>query len=314
MICILLGKNTRLFSALCAIVLALSTALFGCSTPAENDSIDNSIDITIGDINSKESESFDTDSEVLANGSDLSDADSDVHEKLNETSEPIVEAEETESEPAQEQSNSEEQSSAAAESLQPKPDESAEQSDSPSPESKIIGKNENSDAYNEEDSSDFAPLPDYGSRISDDPLAADCGFSVSAEDEVIAQINALREALGASPLELNSSLTSGARIRAKEMFDYDYFAHERPDGASWQTVFYNEITLTGCTGIGENLAKVTNGSPDADYLMELCETSPTHYDNMIKADYTHVGVGVFTGTYPDGTQYVYAAVEFGIFK
>ncbi len=156
---------------------------------------------------------------------------------------------------------------------------------------------------------------DYGPRISDDPSqSSDTSFYSSVEDAIFKQLNELRVTQGLHELKKSSSLASGARIRAKEMYDYNYFAHSRPDGGSWDSVFKVEVPLSGYSYLGENLAKTTGMSPSATYFMDLWINSPGHYENMVRSTYTHVGIGVYYGYVSGKGQVAYAVQEFGTFK
>ena len=155
----------------------------------------------------------------------------------------------------------------------------------------------------------------YGSRISDDPSkSSGTSFYAAVEDEILSQLNSLRQSKGLNALKKSSALASGARIRAKEMYDYNYFAHTRPDGASWDTVFKVDIKLTGYSRLGENLVKMVGSSPDATAIMNLWINSPGHYANMVTPEYTHVGIGVFSGTVTGQGKTLYAVQEFGTFN
>ncbi len=156
---------------------------------------------------------------------------------------------------------------------------------------------------------------DYGPRISDDPAQSkDTSFYSDIEDEIFDLLNELRVSQGLNELKKSSSLSAGARIRAKEMYDYNYFAHSRPDGGSWDSVFKVEIPLSGYSYLGENLAKTTGTSPSASYFMELWTNSPGHYENMVRDVYTHVGIGVYYGYVIGKGKVAYAVQEFGTFK
>ncbi len=156
---------------------------------------------------------------------------------------------------------------------------------------------------------------DYGPRISDDPsMSSDTSFYSGVEDAIFKQLNELRVSNGLSELKKSSNLAAGARIRAKEMYDYNYFAHSRPDGGSWDSVFKVEVPLSGYSYLGENLAKTTGMSPSATYFMDLWINSAGHYENMVRSAYTHVGIGVYYGYVSGKGQVAYAVQEFGTFK
>ncbi len=154
----------------------------------------------------------------------------------------------------------------------------------------------------------------YGPRISDDPSkSSNTSFYAGVEDEILAQLNDLRQSKGLNPLKKSSQLAAGARIRAKEMYDYNYFAHTRPDGGSWDSVFKLDIKLSNYSRLGENLVKMVGSSPEATAIMNLWINSPGHYANMVNPDYTHVGIGVFSGTVSGQGKTLYAVQEFGTF-
>lgn len=154
----------------------------------------------------------------------------------------------------------------------------------------------------------------YGPRISDDPSkSSNTSFYAGVEDEILAQLNDLRQSKGLNPLKKSSQLAAGARIRAKEMYDYNYFAHTRPDGGSWDSVFKIDIKLSNYSRLGENLVKMVGSSPEATAIMNLWINSPGHYANMVNPDYTHVGIGVFSGTVSGQGKTLYAVQEFGTF-
>ncbi|SDO00824.1 CAP domain-containing protein [Acetanaerobacterium elongatum] len=173
-------------------------------------------------------------------------------------------------------------------------------------------------SFSSESASSLKPVgsaQDYGPRLSDDTSRVpSSSFYSDVADEILNQLNDLRTSQGLNPLTKSSSLTKGAKIRAKEMFDYQYFAHTRPDGSSWETLFYTDVPLSDCEYIGENLVEYEDIYPDASAIMEMWLNSPTHYANMVRADYTHVGIAVFYGEFEDGRQLLYAVQEFGTFN
>ncbi len=145
------------------------------------------------------------------------------------------------------------------------------------------------------------------------PSSSDGGFYSGIEKEILTQLNDLRASLGLPALKSHSQLTEGARIRAKEMFDNNYFAHSRPDGSNWDTVFTKDVPLSGYRYLGENLAKTVGMNPDASYMMDMWINSQGHYENMVRDVYTHVGIGVYAANVPGKGMTTYAVQEFGTF-
>ncbi len=129
------------------------------------------------------------------------------------------------------------------------------------------------------------------------------GTNTSGEDmsgvsaEIIRLINQERARLGLGTLTYDAKLTQGAAIRSREMYRNNYFAHTRPNGAGWQTVLQQDVPIT-YRSAGENLARVEHNMPDYDpaqdpqYWYDTWEGSPGHYENMVKPEFTHVGVSI----------------------
>lgn len=143
-----------------------------------------------------------------------------------------------------------------------------------------------------------ADINTESSRIqsrSDAAVGADDLAAV--EREVIRLINAERATKGLSQLQTDANLTKAARIRSEELYRNDHFAHTRPSGEAWQTVLQTEVPVSYATA-GENLAMVEHNMPDYDpaydasYWYTTWEHSPSHYENMVKPGFTHVGVGI----------------------
>ena len=134
------------------------------------------------------------------------------------------------------------------------------------------------------------------------------GGSVSAQkkasydekaEEMLSLINEERAAVGAAPLQLNSTLINISNVRASEIVDV--FSHTRPDGRACSTVFDdNGIYYTYS---GENIAAGTSTVKDTfDYLKE----SKGHYENMVNGNYTNMGVAF---VYNENSYYKYYWVQ-----
>lgn len=110
---------------------------------------------------------------------------------------------------------------------------------------------------------------------------------------VIDFTNRQRAENGLAPLSNNQALNTSALVKAQDMFDKQYFAHESPDGKGVgdlvQTAGYEYIM------IGENLA-LGNFLND-QVLVQAWMDSPGHRANILNSKYTEIGVGVIRGTY-----------------
>ena len=113
--------------------------------------------------------------------------------------------------------------------------------------------------------------------------------------EVVELVNKERAKVGAPALQTMDELTEAAGIRAPELGTL--FSHTRPDGTSCFSVF-NTVGITmGAYGIaidyGENAA---TGQRTPAEAMESWMNSSGHKANILKSNYTHIGVGCA----PDG--------------
>ena len=113
-------------------------------------------------------------------------------------------------------------------------------------------------------------------------------------NDVVKYTNEFRTEVGKEPLTLDETLTKAAMVRAIEMAYSDKFSHERPDGNMCYYImrdFGQDIY-----GVGENIASRQRNAKEVSYAWK---GSQGHYENMISASFTRIGVGVinFYGTY-----------------
>ena len=123
---------------------------------------------------------------------------------------------------------------------------------------------------------------------------------------VVAVTNAERTAQGLSSLTLNTKLSNAAAAKLADMFAKQYFAHEAPDGtipSDWVDGAGYTYRLTG-----ENLA-LGDFSGDTD-LVTAWMNSPGHRANILKPEYTEIGVAVGKGMY-NGRETWLAVQVFG---
>lgn len=104
--------------------------------------------------------------------------------------------------------------------------------------------------------------------------------------------NVARESNGLFPLTIDKMLTRAAQEKANDMSIKGYFSHVSPDGTlPWQwirSVGYDYQYA------GENLAVNFTDSND---LVNAWMASPEHRNNILKTNYTEIGIGMATGTY-----------------
>ena len=143
-------------------------------------------------------------------------------------------------------------------------------------------------------------------------VSADLSYDSKTEDEIILLVNEERAKLSQQSLKTAPVLNEAARKRAYEISKV--FDHVRPDGSSCFTVLKDYAISYKVAG--ENIA---GGYVDAQAVMKGWMNSPSHKGNILYADYTHIGVGVYgkyyveiftgyKGSY-EGEHYVTPSVE-----
>lgn len=94
-----------------------------------------------------------------------------------------------------------------------------------------------------------------------------------------------------APLRLDSKLSQAAYLKAQDMLQRQYWAHNAPDGTTpWQWMSQVEYKYDYA---GENLAK---NFSTADGIMTAWLGSPKHRDNVLSQNYKDVGFAVVSGT------------------
>ena len=109
--------------------------------------------------------------------------------------------------------------------------------------------------------------------------------------EVIALANEDRATLGLEPLNADEKLMQAAMDKAKDMFEKGYWDHYGPNGETpWQFIKGEgyEYKIAG-----ENLAK---GYTDAKKMNQAWLNSTTHRENILKPEFSEIGVAVVDGT------------------
>jgi uncharacterized protein YkwD len=126
----------------------------------------------------------------------------------------------------------------------------------------------------------------------------------SLVDDVVALTNAARAQEGLAPLQPNEALMRSAQDYAVVMAPGDCFAHDCPPFPSQK----DRIAQAGYgpwRRIGENIAA---GDRTAEGVVNGWLQSPGHRANILKPEFTEIGVGVATG---DGAYHIYWVQVFG---
>lgn len=96
--------------------------------------------------------------------------------------------------------------------------------------------------------------------------------------------NKNRQEIGLEPLKLDSLLTQAASMKASDMFEKDYWAHNSPDGTTpW---FFIRKSGYDYVYAGENLAR---GFSSASDVVNAWMASQYHRENMLSRNFQDVG-------------------------
>lgn len=111
---------------------------------------------------------------------------------------------------------------------------------------------------------------------------------------LLAATNSARVERGEKPLANNVQLAEAAKLKVRNMFDKQYWAHTAPDGTTpWH--WFGQVGYAYADA-GENLAKNFTTS---DSTVSAWLASPTHRANVLKAEYQDVGFAVMSGMLGD---------------
>lgn len=139
-----------------------------------------------------------------------------------------------------------------------------------------------SDSYTVYDSSNYSATD---SQLKSEADSNSTKY-MSYYQEVLRLVNEIRAEAGVAPLTLDTTLCNAASMRALEMDYGNEMSHTRPGGSN----FYSVLSFYGVSygTCGENIAA---GQTSASSVVKGWKNSPSHYQNMINASFTKLGVG-----------------------
>lgn len=106
------------------------------------------------------------------------------------------------------------------------------------------------------------------------------------ESQVLTIVNQKRQAQGLKPLQMDWELQRVARTKACDMAQKGYFSHQSPTyGSPFDMMKQFGITFKSA---GENIAQ---GQRTPEEVMNSWMNSQGHRENILKPDFTHIGVG-----------------------
>jgi uncharacterized protein YkwD len=122
---------------------------------------------------------------------------------------------------------------------------------------------------------------------------------------LVAFTNDIRADVHEKPLTENQTLVAAAQLKADDMASRGYFAHYTPEGlAPWSFI---EKAGYAYSHAGENLAVNFVDSKD---VVDAWVASPTHYKNLVKDNYTEIGIATAEGVY-QGRKTIFIVEFFG---
>jgi hypothetical protein len=125
------------------------------------------------------------------------------------------------------------------------------------------------------------------------------------QSEIISLTNTERSQNNDGALTENIQLDAAAQAKANDMAAKGYFSHTGPDGKTpWQWI---EEKGYAYHYAGENLAVRFD---DSESVVNAWMASPTHRANIVKSQYTQIGVGVAQGMY-EGYPATFVVQYFG---
>ena len=130
------------------------------------------------------------------------------------------------------------------------------------------------------------------------PVEPPTGTSMSAAElakalEVLDRVNEERAAVGQPPLAWDDDVAETAYQHSLDMDLRDFFSHTNPDGL----LPWDRLTADGVSyrSAGENIYWAS-WSASAAQAMDAWMNSTGHRDNILRAGWTHTGIGVHEGS------------------
>ncbi|MDX1535553.1 MAG: CAP domain-containing protein [Candidatus Spechtbacterales bacterium] len=145
-------------------------------------------------------------------------------------------------------------------------------------------------------------------NISSNPLLGpkEEKASMLTRQGIVDWTNRWREDLLLPHLATSERLNTSAQLKAEDMAERDYFAHETPTGENVDD-FAEEAGYEYIL-IGENLA--LGNFKDNKALVQAWMNSPGHRENIVHDGYTEIGIGLTRGVY-EGSEVWFAVQHFG---
>lgn len=163
---------------------------------------------------------------------------------------------------------------------------------------KLLNNSDNSNNSNA--SKPTSPAPSKSETITEtEPAKEETQKNTTSQDEnnksefakqVVDLVNQERAKAGLQPLKSDAALTNVAMIKAKDMYNNNYFDHNSPTlGSPFDLMKSEGIQYRTA---GENIAK---GQRTPQEVMNAWMNSEGHRQNIMNANYTSIGVAYYNG-------------------
>ncbi|MEO7804017.1 MAG: CvpA family protein [Actinomycetota bacterium] len=119
----------------------------------------------------------------------------------------------------------------------------------------------------------------------------DIALDLGAEKAILDLVNKERAERGLGVLKAHEPIRRVARSHSADMYQRGYFAHNNPDGKDP----FDRMAVGGVTFsfAGENLAL----APTITLVHQGLMNSPKHKANILKPEFTDLGIGIYKGPY-----------------
>lgn len=122
---------------------------------------------------------------------------------------------------------------------------------------------------------------------------------------LVGLVNQDRSNLNLAKLSVNPLLEEAAQLKANDMAEKGYFAHNTPDGKKpW---YFMELAGYEYKHAGENLAV---NFVDTEEIHRAWMNSRGHFLNIVNPKYTEIGIATSTGYYK-GREAIFVVQMFG---
>ncbi len=126
------------------------------------------------------------------------------------------------------------------------------------------------------------------------PVAASLPL-VDLQGQMVALVNAEREAEGLPPYEEDAEITRMAQAHARDMVVRSYLAHVTPDGKTLRDRFA-EASIGGVYRVGEDIQRNTRPFGETvQAALTWFMGSPPHRNNILHPKHNRIGVGIVEG-------------------